>query len=237
MLFELFLVTLLLWPCAATAESAIHVVVYGDSLVSGYQLQPEEAFAARLDHKFKEAGFFSAQVVNMGTVNETAAEGLQRLSSVLAQRPDIVIVSFGTNDAMRGIDPGRIYQYVASIAQQLSAIQAYVVILEPAPPPSMGEDYAQRLDAVFRHIPSLYKGVQLYALTQDVVGQPDLSLADGIHPNARGMEAMVNGAYPLIDAGLRWKLAVQRYQQQYHGNVQANPQDFMPKGNPPTAVY
>ncbi|MDE3038228.1 MAG: hypothetical protein KGJ21_07255 [Pseudomonadota bacterium] len=119
----------------------------------------------------------------------------------------------------------------------MSAIQTYVVILEPGAPPSMGRDYARRLDAAFHIIPTLYRGVQLFPSSEGVASKPDLSLADGLHPNARGVEAMVNGAFPLIDAGLRWKLSMLRYRQQYRGNSQINPQDFMPKGEPPKAMH
>ena len=230
-LFEIFLaVILLIWPGIASAQGVLRVVVYGDSLVSGYQLQPEEAFPARLDYKLKESGYYYVQVSSIAV--DSATDGLQRLPEVLAEHPDLVVLSVGTNDAMRGNAVDRIYRYAGSIAKQLASDQIYVVVLAAIPPPSMGDDYARSLDRAFRNIPSLARGVQVFLASQGIAGQPDLSLADGIHPNARGVEAMVNDAFPLIDAGLRWKLEVKRYQQQYH-HSQGGGQDIMPAGKPP----
>ena len=45
------------------------------------------------------------RVVNSGVSGDTAANGLARLDWSLNEKVDGVIVEFGANDALRGIDP------------------------------------------------------------------------------------------------------------------------------------
>ena len=46
-----------------------------------------------------------ARVVNAGVSGDTTAGGLARLDWALADKPDLVILALGANDALRGIDP------------------------------------------------------------------------------------------------------------------------------------
>ena len=88
-------------PAAARAPL---ILDFGDSLTAGYGLMPEQAFPARLEAWLREHGI-AAQVVNAGVSGDTTAGGLARLDWALADKPDLVILALGANDALRGIDP------------------------------------------------------------------------------------------------------------------------------------
>ena len=47
-------------------------------------------------------------MVNAGVSGDTTAGGLARLDWALADKPDLVILALGANDALRGIDPSTV---------------------------------------------------------------------------------------------------------------------------------
>src|SRR5687768_18004915 len=111
-LTKLLVAGVFLSSAAGTVHAAppIRMIVYGDSLMSGYQLQPEQAFAAKLDRKLKEYGFDNVEVINMSEAGMTTAGGVERIQQVVNQRPDIVVLELGANDALRGINNGVIFK-------------------------------------------------------------------------------------------------------------------------------
>jgi acyl-CoA thioesterase I len=202
-------------PGAVLAEERIRIVVYGDSLTSGYQLRPEQAFAGRLDRKLREVGFDNIEVINMSVFGETTTGGVERFSTLLSKRPDIVVVQLGANDVQRGITTNLIYSNLVTIVSKLQENRIYTVLVGVKAPESMGYSYSKQIEAVYNRIASFYKIPFYPAALEGVEGDPKLTLADGYHPNSKGVEVMVEGMYRLIDAGLRWKMEAQRYQKEY----------------------
>lgn len=217
-IIECFLAALLvLVPAGAMAQAQqqVRVVVFGDSLTSGYQLQPDESFTARLDRKIKEVGFSNVEVVNMSVTGETTAEGAARLNSLVLAHPDVVVLELGTNDAMRGIQTNLIQKNLTDIVEKLKELNAYIVLVGTKAPTNVGLGYAQQLDEVYRHLATFYRLPYYPDVLEGVRGHQNLSMADGLHPNPQGVDVMVSRLYPYIDTGLRWKVQLLQYQQQY----------------------
>jgi acyl-CoA thioesterase-1 len=199
---------------AAEAEPLVRIAVYGDSLTSGYKLQSEEAFPARLERKLKETGFTDIEVLNMSTAGETTTGGLEHVNGLLVKRPDIVILELGTNDAQSGINVNLIYKNLYRIVATLTANHIYVIVMGAKAPANLGAAYEAQLESAFGQFAKM-ENVQLYPYAlEGIIGRPELNLADGIHPSASGVETMVSGIYPQIDSIVRWKFDVLRYQQQ-----------------------
>ena len=59
-------------------------------------------YPAKLQAKIDAAGY-RYKVVNAGISGETSSQGLDRVQSVVALHPAVVIVEFGANDGLRGI--------------------------------------------------------------------------------------------------------------------------------------
>jgi len=58
-------------------------------------------------------------------------------------------------------------------------------------PPNMGADYAARFNGIYARLAQRH-GVPLYPFFLDgVAAHADLQLDDGMHPNAKGVDAMV----------------------------------------------
>lgn len=204
----------------AYALPPIRITVFGDSLMSGYQLQPEQAFPAKLERKIKEYGFTNVTVSDMSVPGETTAGGVERIDTVVAQRPDIVVLELGANDALRGINTGVIYNNLSTILSKLVQNQVYVVFIGNKAPASMGYSYSVQLEQSYKTLADAYKVAFYPFALAGVVGHPELSLADGYHPNARGVDIMVERIYPLVDAGLRTLWNNMAYQREYQRQLQ-----------------
>jgi lysophospholipase L1-like esterase len=91
----------------AWEQSVIKIVTLGDSITKGARpgVKPEESFAALLEAGLKKQGV-KAEVVNVGIGGERTDGALARLEKdVLARRPRIVTIMYGTNDSF--VDKGR----------------------------------------------------------------------------------------------------------------------------------
>ena len=63
-------------------------------------------------------------------------------------------------------------------------------------PPNLGRDYGQRFAAAFARV-AARRRVDVYPFFLDgVAGDPRLNQADGVHPNAAGVEVIVERILP-----------------------------------------
>jgi acyl-CoA thioesterase-1 len=209
----LLLTTIISLLFSASAEaSAIRIVVFGDSLTSGYQLQPEEAFPVKLKKKLTEIGFEDIEVINMSASDEKTEKGAERIDYLLQMRPDIVVVSYGLSDALLGIDPVITYKNIAFMVGRLKQKKIYTVLMG-IEAPDLGEPYGVQLPSYYRNIASHYEVPFYPNALAGISGESKYTVADGYRPNAQGVDIMVEGMYRLVDAGLRWKIWVLQQEQ------------------------
>jgi len=196
-LSTLFLVLALLLPEATAAAVPVKILAFGDSLTAGYGVMPEQAFPARLQARLAADGI-AAEVLNGGVSGDTTADGAARLDWALADRPDIVLVELGANDALRGIDPKLAYANLDKILTRFQASGAKVMLLGMLAPANWGREYQQEFAAIY---PDLAKkhNVPLYPFFLDgVATDPALNQPDGLHPNAKGAEIIADKIAPLV---------------------------------------
>jgi len=90
-----------------TDESVVKIVTLGDSITKGARagVKAEETFAALLETGLKKQGV-KAEVANVGIGGERTDGALARLEKdVLARKPRIVTIMYGTNDSF--VDKGQ----------------------------------------------------------------------------------------------------------------------------------
>jgi acyl-CoA thioesterase-1 len=186
---------------ARAAEAAktgpVQILALGDSLTSGYGLPPRDGFVPQLQRALQAAGI-DAQVSNAGVAGDTSADGLARLDWALAEDPAVVIVEFGANDALRGLDPALVRTNLDAILTRLGQQRRAVLLVGMLAPPNLGPDYGRAFDAIY---PDLAKkhGVALYPFFLDgVATNPALNQADGIHPTAAGVAIIVHRILPAL---------------------------------------
>ena len=65
-------------------------------------------------------------------------------------------------------------------------------------PPNLGRDYGQAFNAVYPRLAKVHS-IPLYPFFLDgVAGVPELNQADGIHPNAKGVDVIVERILPYV---------------------------------------
>src|ERR1700693_878286 len=124
------------------------ILAFGDSLTAGFGLSPDESFHARLQAKLRAEGI-EARVVNAGVSGDTTAGGLARLDWALADKPDLVILELGANDALRGIDPATVRANLEAIIAKVQASGAKLLLTGMRAPPNWGEEYQQKFDRIY----------------------------------------------------------------------------------------
>ena len=194
----------LLLPAARPAAGAsdatsITLIALGDSLTAGFGLRAEAAFPVRLERALASKGY-KVQVVNAGVSGDTTGSGLARLDWSIGADADGVIVQLGANDALRGLNPVLVRDNLDAMLTRLSSRKLPVLLAGMLAPRNMGADYAARFDAIY---PKLAKrhDVEFYPFFLDGVATvPELFQADGLHPTAQGVDIIVQGILPRVEA-------------------------------------
>ena len=182
----------------AAAQERPKLVVLGDSLTAGYGLPAEQAFPVRLEAWLKQNGA-DVQVINAGVSGDTSAGGLARLDWAIGAPPaSYALVALGANDGLRGLPPPALEQNIDRIVERLKERNVKVLLAGMYAPRNYGREYAAEFDGVFGRVARRHN-VPLYPFFLDgVAADPGLNQGDGIHPNARGVEVMVERIGPLV---------------------------------------
>ncbi len=179
------------------AAAPVKILAFGDSLVHGYGLNAGATFPERLEAALRARGH-DVRVINGGNSGDTTAAGRSRLDWALAERPDAVLVELGANDGLRGLDPRQTYENLDAILTRLAAEDLPVLLAGMLAPRNLGADYTREFDGVFPRLAERH-GVALYPFfLEGVAAEPSLNQADGIHPNARGVEVIVERIAPYV---------------------------------------
>jgi acyl-CoA thioesterase-1 len=182
----------------AVSDRPLAVVGFGDSLMSGFQLPIQDSFPAQLEKALKDKGV-NVTITNAGVAGETTTDGVSRLDWSVPEGTDLVILEFGANDALRGIDPAISEKNLSDILDKLKQRNVQVILAGMLAPPNMGKDYADKFNAIFPRLAGKYD-VPLYPFFLDGVATvKSLQLADGEHPNTEGVAKMVEGFLPLME--------------------------------------
>jgi acyl-CoA thioesterase-1 len=185
-------------PAPASGEPAI--MILGNSLTAGYGLETvEDAFPGRIQARIDSLGL-GYRVINAGISGETTTGGKNRLSWLLKQHIDFLVIELGANDGLRGIDPD---QTRANLGQMIEmARQAYpevrIILCGMMAPPNMGQAFTQRYRSLFPEIAQTYAVALVPFLLEQVAGEPQLNQADGIHPTVEGHQILANNLWRVL---------------------------------------
>jgi len=182
----------------APAAGRVPVILdFGDSLTAGYGLPAGQAFPARLEAWLHQQGI-EARVVNAGVSGDTTAGGLSRLDWALTDKPDLVILALGANDALRGIEPSSVRENLDKMIGKIEASGAKMLLLGMLAPPNWGEEYRHAFDQIFPELARIHH-LPLYPFfLEGVAMKPELNQPDGLHPNERGVAVLVDRIAPVV---------------------------------------
>ena len=194
----------LLFATPAFAREKL-VLAFGDSLMAGYGLKPNESFPSQLQTALRARGVV-ARVHNGGVSGDTSAAGKARMGWVIASlkvKPDLVILELGANDMLRGLKPAQTRANLDAMVADLKRRGIPVILAGMRASPNMGRAYQAQFDPIYPTLARKY-GVRLYPFFMNgVTPNRALLIADQLHPNAKGVAVIVRGILPQVVGVLR----------------------------------
>ena len=186
-------------PTATAGE--LRIVAFGSSSTQGVGAStPAHSYPSMLQIDLEAAlpNGIAPTVVNLGHGGDDSEEMTAKISSVLAQHPDLVIWQTGTNDPLRGLPLDRFVALTEAGLDAFRAAHVQVMLIEPQfcraladHPEALGYRDSLRRVARERGLPIVrrYDLMQEW-LAQGIVSETQLQSGDGLH--------MGDGGYALL---------------------------------------
>ena len=181
----------------AIAEK-IDIVGFGDSLMAGYQLEPGQSFPEKLQAALRARGH-DVSVANAGVSGDTTSGGLDWS---VPDGTDLVILELGANDMLRGVSPAIAERNLDAMLARLTERGIDVVLAGMLAAPNLGADYAKAFNGLFPRLAGKYDVTFFPFFMEGVATNGQLLLADGLHPNAEGVDRMVAEALPYVEEAI-----------------------------------
>jgi acyl-CoA thioesterase I len=180
------------------AAKPIKLAFLGDSLTAGYGVPAAAAFPVRLQKALQDKGI-EVEAINAGVSGDTASGGRDRLEWSIPEGTDAVIVELGANDALRGLDPAITRAALDDIVKKLKARGAAVMLCGMYAPRNLGPDYVAKFDPIYPELAKTYDLTLYPFFLEGVAGDAKLTQADGLHPNAEGVDVIVARILPTVE--------------------------------------
>ena len=180
--------TLIVYECSDNNKIAVKkILLFGDSLMSGYGLSEEHHLSIVLEENLKSEGY-DIEVINGSVSGDTSLDGLDRIEEALSEyNVDLIILGLGANDMMRRINPQQTEQNLEKIIKIIQDKKINILLAGMVASPSNGLDYKKKFDEIFPNLAKKYELPLISFLLDEVALKPELNLSDGIHPNDKGI--------------------------------------------------
>jgi acyl-CoA thioesterase I len=184
-------------PPAPANDKRPLIVCFGDSLTAGYGADFGKSYPDYLQADLDAKGYHY-RVVNQGISGNTTKDGVERLDTILAQKPAIVIVEFGGNDGLRGLRIEDSRANLDKIVATLKASGTKVVLAGITLPPDYGPDYIKQFNDTYALLAKKYNVPLLPFLLKGVFGVDGMMQADRTHATAEGNKVVANNLLPFV---------------------------------------
>lgn len=180
------------------ADTRPVIVAFGDSLTAGFNVEPGESYPDYLQQLLDARGY-QYRVVNAGIGGDTTGSGLDRVDSIIAMKPAIVILELGGNDGLRGLPLERTRANLEAILDRLEGSGAVTVLAGMTLPPNYGPEYIAGFEKIYRDLAQRRRLPFIPFLLEGVAGRPGLMQGDGIHPTAEGNRRVAETVFKAIE--------------------------------------
>lgn len=189
--------------CLAQPAAAATIMVYGDSLSSGYGLPRDAAWTHLLERRLHE-GKYDYTVANLSVSGETTLGGRNRIEAALTQhRPAIVILALGGNDGLRGQSPDAMRANLEAIILASRRAGARVLLVGMRMPPNYGTAYTEKFHRAYADLAQRHK-LPLAPFLLDGFGEDRAYFQpDGIHPAAKAQPLMLDTVWKVLQPMLQ----------------------------------
>ena len=155
--------------------------------MAGYGLPNEHHLSFVLQESLKSKGY-NIEIINGSVSGSTSSGGLNRIEWTLSEPGiDLMVLGLGSNDMLRGIEPGETKNNLEKIFQITQKKNIDIILAGMIAPDSHGSKYKKKFDRIFLDLSKEYKLELIPFLLDGVAMKPELNLSDGIHPNHKGI--------------------------------------------------
>ena len=197
-----FALFLLLISIHANGTDVPTVLIFGDSLSTGFGIDVDQSWTDLLQTRLQCQGY-EHRVVNASISGETTEGGAARIERALDTfSPALIILELGGNDGLRGIPPGRMRDNLQKIIRTSKESGAAVVLLGIRIPSNYGQRYIRDFDEVYRGLAAEFDVPWIEFFMEGIALNEELMQADGIHPNAAAQPLLLDNAWPIINEAL-----------------------------------
>ena len=163
------------------------VLLFGDSLMSGYGLPEEDHLSVVLEKSLKSEGY-EIQIFNGSISGDTSLDGLDRIEDELSDVSyDLIIIGLGANDMLRRINPDQTKQNLEGIIKIITSNNIKIILAGMVASPTNGLSYKKKFDKIYPDLSKKFELELIPFLLKGVALNPSLNQADGIHPNEKGV--------------------------------------------------
>lgn len=177
-----------------TTGAPLRIVLFGDSVFAGYGLPWQHQPATLLEARLRADGIL-ADVTPAGVLDETAEDGLARVSSISG---DLVLVEFGLNDAIRGVAEEDTTRALEAIVKDLQSRRCRVILVEANVPSSSQWPALTPPRDIIETLAKLHGTGFCPDILSKLRRDPRLLQGDGLHPNENGVVVMVDMLFSVI---------------------------------------
>lgn len=172
------------------------ILVLGDSLSSAFGIPPEAGWVALLAERLDQRPI---AVVNASIAGETTSGALARLPRLLAeQRPELVVLELGANDALRGQPVSFIRDKLAALVTACREAGAQVLLIGTEIPVNYGPQYRDTLRSMYQGLAREFKLPLVPFLLEGIALDLELMQEDGLHPVAAAQPAILDNVWPVL---------------------------------------
>ena len=154
--------------------------------MAGYGL-PKEQHLSVVSQKRLQIDGYNIEIINGSVSGSTSAGGLNIAEWTLSESDiDLMILSLGANDMLRGINPKETKNNLEEIIKIAKNKNIKIIIAGMIAPTSYGFEYKKSFDQIFFDLSKKYKLQLIPFLLEGVAQKPEFNLSDGMHPNDQG---------------------------------------------------
>ena len=166
------------------------ILLFGDSLMSGYGLKENQALSIILENDLKEAGY-NIKVVNGSVSGDTSEDGLDRIEEYTPDSDiDLIVLGLGANDMLRRINPDQTENNLRKIIEIIKTKNIKIILAGMKASPTNGLAYKKKFDDIFPKLAEEYDLNLIPFLLKKVALNPKFNQSDGIHPNYEGAKVI-----------------------------------------------
>ena len=190
--FKTFLISLILVSCSKTnkLENVNKILLFGDSLMSGYGLKEDQTLSIILENDLKDAGY-NIKVINGSVSGDTSEDGLDRIEEYTSSGDiDLIVLGLGANDMLRRINPDQTESNLRKIIEIIKTKNIKIILAGMKASPTNGLAYKKKFDDIFPKLAKEYDLNLIPFLLKKVALNPKLNQGDGIHPNYEGAKVI-----------------------------------------------